>query len=118
MPRRSNITGQNFNIRIENNAPIVKAEMKRKIGLMLLAIGEKWRSLVTQEITTRRIVDTGALRRSMNYKVNKSDKNIQVGSPLDYAEKQEFSRKGPYLKPSILSYKESYKNVCGHIMEE
>jgi len=118
MPRRSNITGQNFNIRIENNAPIVKTEMKRKVGLMLLAIGEKWRSLVTQEITTRHIVDTGALRRSMNFKVNKSDKNIQVGSPLDYAEKQEFGIKGPYLKPSILNYKESYKNIAEEIIKE
>ena len=114
-----NINGQNYNIRIENNAPIIKAELKRKIGLMLIAIGEKWRTLVDKEITVRRIVDTGALRRSMNYKVDKSAKKVRVGSPLDYATKQEFDNpKGPYLKPSILDYKESYKNVAEHIMEE
>lgn len=106
-------------MRIESNVPAVKAEMKRKIDLILTAIGEKWRSLVTGEITTRRIVDTGALRRSMNFKTNKSAKNVKVGSPLPYAAKQEFDNpKGPYIKPSILNYKESYKNICKDIMEE
>lgn len=119
MARRSNISGQNYNIKIENNAPIARREMKKKISLMLTAIGEKWRSLVTREITTRRIVDTGALRRSMNFKINKSAKNVKVGSPLPYAAKQEFDNpKGPYIKPSILNYKESYKNVCEHIIEK
>lgn len=113
-----NITGQNYTIRIENNAPIATREMGRKIDLMLTAIGEKWRSLVVREITTRRIVDTGALRRSMNFEVNESAKNVKVGSPLPYATTQEFENsKGPYLKPSILNYKDSYKNVVEHIME-
>lgn len=115
----ANIKGQNYNIKIGNNASMVKAELKRKVNLMLLAIGEKWRSLVDKEITVRRIIDTGALRRSMNYKVNKPDKNVNVGSPLPYSIKQELDNpKGPYLKPSILNYKESYKNICENIMEE
>ena len=114
-----NIRGQNYTISIENNTPIVIKEWKKKKTLMLIAIGEKWRSLVTKEITVKKIVDTGALRRSMNFKINIFTKKLKVGSPLPYATSQEFDNpKGPYLKPSLLDYKESYKNVAEHIMEE
>jgi len=140
MARRSNVTGRNYNIRIENNIPIVERELKRKIGLMTYAMGLKWQSLATRLITVKRIVDSGRLRGSLTFitaeKVGSSinrvaenepndflhgramGKALIVGSNVPYAEKQEFSRKGPYLKPSILSYKDSYKNICESIMEE
>jgi len=141
MPRRSNISGQNFNMRIESNVPAVKTEMKRKIGKMTYAIGLKWQSIATRLITAKRIVDTGRLRGSLTFITNKKTgvptnrttdnipndflkgkapaQTIVVGTNVSYAVKQEFGNpKGPYLKPSILNYKESYKNVAEHIMKE
>jgi len=137
---RRNITGQNYSISIENNTHVVKAEMKAKIKKMTYAMGLKWQSLATRVITTKRIVDSGRLRGSLTFitseKVGKSINKVEsnqskdflkgraepgkliVGTNVEYADKQEFGPKGPYLKPSILDYKESYKNISEDIMKE
>jgi len=108
-----------YKIEIDNNIPEVEKEMKKKISEILTEIGLKWQELAVKEITVRKIVDTGSLRRSMNFEVDNASKTVIVGSPLDYATKQEFeNKKGPYLKPSIINYRDSYKNIAEEILKK
>lgn len=104
-------------IKIENNAPKVLRELEAKEGMILQAIGLKWQSIVTKIITVKNIVDTGALRSSMTF--NKGNKEVIVGTPKKYATKQEFeNKKGPYMKPSLLEYKDVYKNIAEQILKQ
>lgn len=105
-------------ITLGDNSKQVQSELNKKIDMILTALGEEWRDIVTDEITVRRIVDTGKLRDSMNYVKDKKNKQIIVGSPVKYAAKQEFeNRKGPYLKPSLLNYKETYKKIVEELLK-
>ncbi len=111
--------GNKITIEIEDNYKEVMSEFNSKIDMISTAIGEKWRSIVTKEITVRKIVDTGRLRASMNYITDKANREVVVGSPVEYALKNEMDNpKGPYLKPSLLEYQDSYKNIVEAIMEE
>lgn len=116
---RQTIKKGNSTITLEINTKQLNAAMKGKIDAILKAIGLKWQSIVTKEITTRRIVDTGRLRASMDFNVISSKKVVEVGSPVKYSIKQEFSnKKGPYLKPSLLNYKDTYKNLAKQILQK
>lgn len=104
------------NVKIENNAPKALRELEGKEEEILQAIGLKWQSIVTKIITVKDIVDTGALRGSMTFKP--FPKYVLVGTPKKYATKQEFeNKKGPYMKPSLLDYKEVYKDIAEQILK-
>lgn len=130
-----------INVRFEDNSPKFERDWKEKKKKILYAIGLKWQSLCTQIITRNRIILTGRLRGSLTFitpnKIGKSissvaenkqsdyltgsapEDSLIVGSNLSYASKQELTNpKGAFVKPSILNYRDTYKNIAKQIMEE
>ncbi|MGL5646716.1 MAG: hypothetical protein ACRDDY_02600 [Clostridium sp.] len=128
-------------IRYEDNTNKFKQELKRKRGLILYAIGLKFQALCTKIITRNGIVDTGRLRSSITFytkdKVGaplKSTKNSRssdyltgsaseneliVGSGVEYALKQELeSKKGAFIKPALLEYRDTYRRIAENILKE
>ena len=128
-------------VKIEYNnniKEVLKAEEKKKEKI-LYAIGLKWQSICSKIITQRKIVDTGRLRGSLTFITarevgspintvteNKSsdflkgssgdEDTLIVGSNVEYARKQEFeNKKGAFLRPSVLDYKQDYKDIAEQI---
>lgn len=109
---------RNIQIKFEDNTGRAKSEFNAKRTRILNAIGLKWQEIVVKIINQKGIVDTGALRNSMTFRLNGSD-SITVGSPKEYATKQEFTnRKGKFLEPSLLQHKDTYKKIAENILKE
>lgn len=89
---------------------VLSAE-KDAVSRALAAVGVKWQQNVTPLIP----VDTGRLRASMKYEVQEGQKQVIVGSDVEYASYVELGTKRqkakPYLKPSILDYREDYRQM-------
>lgn len=136
---------KSYEIKFEDNSNIFKADYKGKKMKMTWAIGFKWLELATKTITVNKVVDTGRLRASLSFitpykssgenpfaekaKESKAsdrlrgtsgeDNVVVVGSNVSYAKKQELeNKKGSFIKPAILEYREDYKNVIEEIMKE
>lgn len=128
-------------IKFENNKSEVESDLKIKEQKILYAIGLKWQEICTKIITRNGIVDTGRLRASLTFitstkrggpisfapnskpsdflKGSSGGKEVIVGSNVVYALRQEIeNKKGAFLKPSILNYREDYENVTKSILEE
>lgn len=124
-------------IKFENNLPQFENELKNKKQAISYAWGLKWLSLASQIITKNKIIDTGRLRASLSFiTVNQNGNNgafetgdnligssgddgtVIVGSNVKYAAKQEFeNRKGPFVRPAITDYKDSYENIAKSILD-
>lgn len=130
------------NIKIENNAPKLRKDWKSKKEQILYAIGLKWQELATKVITQRIYSEnkpwnlTGRLRASLSfatptkkgrgggvaaskgsdYITSSSKDTVTVGSNVVYAAK--VNNKHKFLEDSVMSYKESYKNVADSIMRK
>lgn len=108
-----------YQVQFEDNSSKVLAELKGKEGLICHAIGLKWEKIVKQIITIKGIVDTGALRNSMTFTVSMNKDEITVGSRLDYAAHNElYNKKGNFLKPSVLDYREVYEDLAEQILKK
>lgn len=129
--------GSNVNIKFEDNSKPIKSEYKAKKNKILYAMGLKWLEICTKIITVKGIVDTGRLRASLSFITpienggngavevgdditgRSEEGSIIVGSNVRYASKQELTnKKGSFIKPSILDYKEEYKNIAKEILKE
>lgn len=110
------------NIKFENNSPQFIAEMNRKMPLILNAIGLKAVSIWEKIITVKKVVDTGRFRNSVNYAVKPSEKKVILGSNVQYAPWLELGTKKmkarPTLKPTILEYTDTYKQITEQILKE
>lgn len=60
-------------------------------------------------------VDTGRLRNSITYQVDKKERAVYTGSNVEYAAPVELGgarqRAQPYLKPAITDHKQTYRNI-------
>ena len=134
--------GIGVSVKMENNVKEVLKVEEEKKAKILYAIGLKWQSICSKIITQRKIVDTGRLRGSLTFITarevgspintvteNKSsdflkgssgdEDTLIVGSNVEYARKQEFeNKKGAFLRPSILQYKNDYKDIAEQIWKE
>ena len=132
----------NTNIRIENNAPLLRREWKKKKEKILYAIGLKWQSIATRVITLRIYSSnkpyrlTGRLRASLSfatptkksptrsvaeskgrdYITGSVKDTVTVGTNVEYAAK--VNNKHKFLEDSVMSYKDSYKSIADSIMRE
>jgi len=111
----------NFKIDIKvNNRRNYESALTAKKAKILKAWGIKWQELVTKIITQKKIVDTGRLRASMDYKVG--DSKVTVGTNVTYGKFIELSTSKqparPFLKPSVMEYKDTYKKIAKSILEE
>lgn len=129
--------GSNVNIKFEDNSKFIKSEFEVKKNKILYAMGLKWLEICTKIITVNGIVDTGRLRASLSFITpiesggngaietgdditgRSEEGSIIVGSNVKYAAKQELTnKKGSFIKPSILDYKEDYKEIAKTILKE
>lgn len=134
--------GIGVSVKMENNVKEVLKVEEEKKAKILYAIGLKWQSICSKIITQRKIVDTGRLRGSLTFITarevgspintvteNKSsdflkgssgdEDTLIVGSNVEYARKQEFeNKKGAFLRPSVLDYKQDYKDIAEQIWKE
>lgn len=131
-----------MNIRFEDNSPKFKSEWGNRKKKITYAVGLKWQSICSQLITRLGIIDSGRLRSSLTFITNDkvggpitrsseskgsdylkgssgNDGDLIVGSNVEYASKQELNnKKGAFIKPSIIDFREEYKNITKSIMNE
>lgn len=132
--------GKTYEIMFEDEIPKLKKEWLLKRDEILYAWGLKWQQLATKLITLNEIVDTGRLRGSLTFSTEKTlgnsinrvpenidddfidskePKTLIIGSNVPYAAKQEFKNpKGPFMRPAVLDFRDSYKILAEEIMKE
>lgn len=107
-------------IEFEDNSNEILGEWGHKKNKILTAIGLKAVEIWGKIITSKKIVDTGRFRNSINYQADND--SVTIGSGVEYAEWLEIGTKRmparPSLKPTIEEYKDSYKNITEQIMKE
>ena len=90
------------NVTYKSNRKNVDTELARLFYLTLTGAGE----IVSGKAKQLSPKDTGRLINSIDYQVNPADREVIIGSPLEYAPYQELgtSKIGaqPYLKPGML----------------
>lgn len=106
-----------MSVEFKNYSKEVLEAEKQAIEKALTAIGVKWQQNVTPKIP----VDTGRLRASMKYEVKTDQKQVKVGTDVEYAPYVELGtrnqRAQPYLKPSILDNVSYYKQIIEKILK-
>lgn len=106
--------GNKFEIKVENNVPRAKSELKSK----LRKIFEMWGIFLTKEWVMRikkaKLIDTGRFMNGVTYKSD--DKQTIVGNPVEYSSFLENGtskmRARPTLKPAIMENREKLKNIA------
>ena len=106
--------GDKFEIKVENNVPRAKSELKTK----LRKIYETWGIFLTKEwvmrIKKEKLIDTGRFMNGVTYKSD--DKQTIVGNPVEYSSFLENGtskmRARPTLKPAIMENREKLKNIA------
>ncbi len=106
--------GNKFEIKVENNVPRAKSELKSK----LRKIFEMWGIFLTKEWVMRikkaKLRDTGRFMNGVTYKSD--DKQTIVGNPVEYSSFLENGtskmRARPTLKPAIMENREKLKNIA------
>jgi HK97 gp10 family phage protein len=100
-----------MSIKYDSNIDKVKKAIEEAEERALLAISE----YVRGEASLRCPVDTGNLRGSIDYKINTSEKETTIGTPVEYAV---YVEKGtsrqteqPFLTPAIEDNKETIKKI-------
>lgn len=112
--------GNKFEIKVENNVPRAKSELKTK----LRKIYEMWGIFLTKEwvmrIRKEKLIDTGRFMNGVTYKSD--DKQTIVGNPTSYASFLENGtsrmRARPTLKPAILENREKLKDMAKNELEK
>lgn len=106
--------GNKFEIKVENNVPRAKSELKSK----LRKIFEMWGIFLTKEWVMRikkaKLIDTGRFMNGVTYKSD--DKQTIVGNPVEYSSFLENGtskmRARPTLKSAIMENREKLKNIA------
>lgn len=106
--------GNKFEIKVENNVPRAKSELKTK----LRKIYETWGIFLTKEwvmrIRKEKLIDTSRFKNGVTYKSD--DKQTIVGNPVEYSSFLENGtsrmRARPTLKPAIMENREKLKNIA------
>ena len=114
--------------KFEDNSPAVKAAFAKAVGRTLNALGMKWQEIVTMEIDSMPrfgklkdtgamgAVDTGRMRASMEYTVDKGKKEVTVGSIINYALYVTYGTwkmpRRPFFQNSGFNYDREYEKVA------
>lgn len=106
--------GNKFEIKVENNVPRAKSELKTK----LRKIFEMWGIFLTKEwvmrIKKEKLIDTGRFMNGVTYKSD--DKQTIVGNPVEHSSFLENGtsrmRARPTLKPAIIDNRNKLKEIA------
>ena len=100
---------------ITSNVGQVKAELERRIPIVLEALGIQAETNAVDEITSLGAVDTGRLRASITHQVDESDDSVIIGSPVEYAPYVELGTykmdSRPFLRNAIMNYSDQYEKI-------
>ena len=124
---------------IRDNRKQVKGQVEEAIVRALEICAGKAETYAKTNLTRQKAVDTGALRNSVNHKVDKAKLVAYVGTNIEYAPYIEFGtgiyyvggrrtswtykdsdgqwhmtngmRARPFLKPAVADHQEEYKNI-------
>ena len=128
----------------QDNSQAVKAQLEKNIAKTLTALGYKWQEIVTMEINAQpqfghsqgaRVtgkgrtnrpgggmgaVDTGRLRGSMEFEVDTANKQVIVGTDVEYAPYVFMGTwkmpARPALQNSALDYANDYQAIAEDIL--
>ena len=119
-------------VKFTSYKPQVKAKFKRAVAGTLEALGMKWHELVVREIHVQPqfgklagnatgAVDTGRMRSSMEYIVDRGKQEVTVGSNLNYALYVAYGTwkmpRRPFFQNSGFNYDKQYKAVIKGVMQ-
>jgi len=111
-----------MSVKFTDNSQQIKTQFENNLNKALEMMGVKNQELSTKEITDMRAVDTGRLRASMTYQVDAPNKQVIVGTNVSYApyvhEGTHRMASRPFLKNSILNYREDYKEIIQKTLGE
>lgn len=90
------------NVRYTSNRLSVDTELRRLFDITLTGAGE----LVRSKAVLLTPVDTGRLRNSIDYQVNPEEREVIIGTPVEYAPMIELGtskqKAQPFLKPGLI----------------
>lgn len=96
----------------ESNRRAVDEVLREKALLVLTAAGE----IVTSKAKLLTPVDTGRLRNSITYEVDKEEKETIIGSPVEYAPDVELGtskqRAQPFLEPALFDSAQQINEIA------
>lgn len=108
------------NSKFTSHADEVLAELNRKAGMILTAIGEKAEGYAKDDCP----VDTGNLRNSISNAVNDDEKFVAIGTNVDYAVYVEFNDyvnhvngKAHFLRDSATTHGAEYERIANQILK-
>lgn len=97
----------------QDNSHLVKAELERRIPIILEAVGEQAEGNAVTEITKMKAVDTGRLRGSISHAVSGED--VYIGTNVEYAPYVELGTyrmpPRPFLKNAVSGYRAEYEQI-------
>lgn len=99
-----------FKLDFKKNEDFFATQWEEKKEVVLNSWGIKWQEIATDIVTKKNIVDTGALRQSLDYEV--VGDSVHVGAGVDYAKYHEFGTSTitarPYAIPAIKDHSKKY----------
>lgn len=103
------------NVTYKSNRKNVDTELARLFYMTLTGAGE----IVSSSAKLLVPVDTGRLRNSIEYQVAPADREVIIGSSVEYAPMQELGtskmKAQPYLKPGMLKSASSINALAKRI---
>ena len=102
-----------FEVKITDHSQEVKAELDRRIPVILEALGLEAEGNAIDEITTLGAVDTGRLRGSISH--THDDDTAYIGTNVEYAPYVELGTSRmearPFLRNAISNHADDYKRI-------
>lgn len=111
---------ESYRIEVNDYSEEVLKAMRSQVLVALKAIGNEAEGYAKDECP----VDTGRLKNSIANKVVDDDYEVQVGTNVEYAAKQEFGDyhhkvgKKHYLRDSIANHGDHYKAILKAALED
>ena len=97
----------------QDNSKLVEDELKRRIPVIMDALGIQAESYAVDEITEMKAVDTGRLRASIDHAVD--DQDVYIGTNVEYAPYVELGTykmaARPFLRNAISKHGDDYKRI-------
>lgn len=98
-----------------DNSKSVLIEFEKAMQRALTQIGIEGKNNVRDKIQEKDIIDTGELYRTIGFNVREIEKEVNIGSPKDYAKYQELgTRRQParsFIKDGLMHNISKYKQI-------
>jgi HK97 gp10 family phage protein len=111
-----------MSVKFESNLNDVKVQFDKNIGKTLISLGIHAQARAVETITEMEAVDTGRLRASIAYNANMEEKEVIIGTNVEYAIEvhEGTARMNPrrFLSEALLNNRGEYKEIIDKTMKE